>query len=101
MPYYATSTRSRPRLSTQVKIDEVMKALQQRGVKHDYCPRCDTKNWNIDLVEIPANSALSEQGLPYFRAGTASGYLSLLAVVCTNCGNTIFHNLDILGISLR
>lgn len=101
MPYYATSPRSRPRLSAQIKIDEAMKALEQRGVKHDYCARCETNNWNIDLLEVPASSALSPMGLPYVRGAAGTGYLSLLAVVCRNCGNTIFHNLDVLGISLR
>ena len=83
------------------KISEAMKALQERGVKHDYCLRCEQKDWNVDLLEIPANSALSVAGLPTFPGGGASGSLSLLEVVCRNCGNTIFHNLEVLRIRLR
>jgi hypothetical protein len=88
-------------LAAEMKIAEAMKALEARGVKHDCCSRCEAEDWNVDLLEIPANSALSVTGLPTFPGGGASGSLSLLAVVCRNCGNTIFHNLDVLGIRLR
>jgi hypothetical protein len=85
--------------TTQERIAQALAELSKRGVKHDYCPRCDHRDWNVDLLEVPANTALSESGLPPWSG--ASGYLPLLAVVCTNCGNSIFHNLNILGISLR
>jgi hypothetical protein len=88
-------------LSAQIKIQAVLDELKKRGVENDYCQRCEKLDWNVDLVEIPANSALSATGLPTLPGAGLSGYLSLLAVVCRNCGNTIFHNLDILGISLR
>ncbi len=100
-PPRAHFPKPRPRLKEQIIIDEALKALQARGVKHDYCSRCESHDWNVDLLEIPANSALSLTGLPTFPGGGVSGYLSLLAVVCTNCGNTIFHNLDVLGVRLR
>jgi hypothetical protein len=91
----------KPRLSERIKIDQAMNALKQRGVKNDYCSRCDKYDWNVDLIEVPANSALAATGLPTFPGGRTSGYLSLLAVVCRNCGNTIFHNLEVLGVQLR
>ena len=102
MPYPKPHFRF-PRLTLQaeMKISEAMEALKQRGVKHDYCARCEQKDWNVDLLEIPANSALSVTGLPTFPGGATSGYISLLAVVCRNCGNSIFHNLDVLGLRLR
>jgi predicted nucleic-acid-binding Zn-ribbon protein len=87
--------------ATRDRISQAIDELRKRGVKNDYCPRCETNDWNVDLVEIPANSALSPMGLPTFRGGGATGYFSLLAVVCKNCGNTIFHNMEILGIPLR
>jgi ribosomal protein L37E len=87
--------------SKEERISQAMEELSKRGVKHDYCPRCDTNNWNVDLLEVPANSALSPNGLPMFPGTGVTGYLSLLAVVCRNCGNSIFHSLDVLGISLR
>lgn len=89
------------RLKEQIKIDEAMKALEARGVKLDYCQRCEARDWNVDLLEIPASSALSPTGLPTFPGGGTSGYLSLLAIVCRRCGNTMLHNLDILGVRLR
>src|SRR5579859_7524121 len=92
---------SRPKLSERMKIDEAIKALEKRGVANDYCTRCNAHDWNVDLLEIPANSALSLTGLPTFPGSGVSGYLSLLAIVCRNCGNTLLHNLDILGVKLR
>lgn len=89
------------RLATEVKIDEALKALASRGVKNDFCSRCNAHDWNVDLLEIPAKSALSPGWPPPSPSGSFSGHLSLLAVVCRNCGNTIFHNLEILDISLR
>ena len=88
-------------LSPQVKIQQAIDELKKRGVKNDHCPRCNTFDWNVDLLEIPANSALSVTGLPTFPGGGTSGYLSLLVVVCKKCGNTIFHNLEVLGIPIR
>jgi hypothetical protein len=82
------------------RISLAMDELSKRGVKHDNCPRCDHKEWNVDLLEVPADSVLSG-GVTAFPRGSVTGRLSLLAVVCTNCGNSIFHNLGVLGISLR
>lgn len=91
----------RSSLATEIRIARAMKALQERGVKHDYCPRCEKLDWNVDLLEIPANSALSFRGLLTFPGGSVSGYLSLLAVVCRNCGYSLFHNLEVLDVPLR
>ena len=46
--------------STEGRIENAIAELKRRGVKSDYCPRCDTSDWNVDLLEIPANSALSK-----------------------------------------
>jgi len=108
MPYYEAKGKS---LSSRIgaadvneKLQAALAELRKRGVKNDYCSRCETHDWNVDLLEIPANSALSAAGLPAFRGSAfqrgPSGYLSLLAAVCKNCGNTIFHNLGILGFPL-
>jgi hypothetical protein len=91
----------KPRLATELKIDEVLTELARRGVKNDFCARCNAHDWNVDLLEIPAKSALSHGWLPTLPGTGVPGHLSLLAVVCRNCGNTIFHNLEILGIPLR
>lgn len=79
-----------------------MDRLKERGVKNDYCPRCEHLDWNVDLVEIPGRSAITTAVFPVLAPDDPqSGYLSLLAVVCRNCGYTMFHNLDILGISVK
>ena len=106
------------RIGATEKLDLAIAELRKRGVKNDYCPRCETDDWNIDLLEIPANSELSPfsdaamrglSGLPFLPSSAKSttpqrgtpSHLSLLAFVCKNCGNTIFHNLAILGLPTR
>jgi predicted nucleic-acid-binding Zn-ribbon protein len=79
-----------------------MDRLKERGVKNDNCPRCEHLDWNVDLVEIPGRSAITSAAIPILASSDPqAGYLSMLAVVCRNCGYTMFHNLDILGISVE
>src|SRR5258706_13774373 len=84
--------------TSEEPVSQAMAELHKRGVKHDSCPRCNHNAWNVDLLEVPADSALSPEGLSPFPRGSVNGRLSLLALVCSNCGNSIFHNLSILGI---
>jgi predicted nucleic-acid-binding Zn-ribbon protein len=87
---------SRPPMSTQEKIDKAIRELKKRGVESDNCPRCGTSDWNVDLLEIPANSEVFKSSVP-----PPMGYqsnLSVLGIVCKNCGYTMFHNLNVLGI---
>ncbi len=72
----------------------------------DRCPRCQTTNWNVDIVNIPASSEVSRPfGMPspplganYVYTNQPTGFVSMLSVVCTNCGYTMFHNMGILGV---
>lgn len=89
--------------SPQQRIQLAIAELKRRGVSSDFCPRCNTSDWNVDLLEIPANSAMSSYGANQALIGTnylfqGGGRLSLLGIVCKNCGYTLFHNLDILGV---
>jgi predicted nucleic-acid-binding Zn-ribbon protein len=103
MPY--TRPQRIPRLKNpaeaDTKIQQALSVLAQRGVKNDSCPRCGNLDWNVDLVEIPARSALLYVAFPALAPETEDGFISLLTVVCRNCGNTLFHNLEILGINVR
>jgi hypothetical protein len=88
-------------LTTQIRIQKAIEAMKARGVKDDYCPRCEVFDWNVDLLDIPANSAMSRPRvagvhlqLPVWEQAT--GALSVLSIVCKNCGYTIFHTLNIL-----
>jgi hypothetical protein len=94
-------------ISPQDRINRALAILRQRGVLDDRCPRCKTSNWNIDLIEVPATSALSmpsSNWVPFFEYTNPvvnrqpTGVLPMLSLVCKNCGNTIFHNLNVLGI---
>jgi hypothetical protein len=107
------SSNVKPALFKEAKIKEAMDVLKQRGVKHDYCPRCETLDWNVDLIEVLAESSVSPlfklSPLPspntnfnaFYGSSSQSGVIPLMAVVCRNCGYTMFHNLDILGIPVR
>jgi hypothetical protein len=83
------------------KIQQALSELAKRGVKSDYCPRCGHLDWNVDIVEIPARSALLYAAFPVLASQTEEGFISLLTAVCRNCGNTLFHNLHILGINVN
>src|SRR5262245_31960644 len=88
--------------SPQKRIQNAISELKRRGVSSDFCPRCNTSDWNVDLLDIEANSAMSSEPL-YGLSGIGypfqgNGRLSLLGIVCKNCGYSIFHNLDILGV---
>jgi predicted nucleic-acid-binding Zn-ribbon protein len=86
----------------ETKIHGALQEIKKRGVAQDYCPRCNTNNWNADLLEIPAFSlmaSLAPLGPGYISTGETR--LSVLAVVCMNCGYTMLHNLQVLGIAIR
>jgi hypothetical protein len=91
-----------PRSLAEAKIHEAMEELKKRNVTSDYCPRCNWQDWNVDLLEIPANSLLTS-AVPlspnYIHTGATN--LSVLTIVCQRCGYTILHNLQVLGLSVR
>jgi len=82
---------------TQTIISEALDKLRARGVTHDYCPRCSTADWNVDLLGVPAISLPN----PNRHLVPHSGYLSVLAIACKNCGYTMFHNLNVLGVQVE
>lgn len=109
------STVPPPPGSPEYRINKAFDVLKARGVLNDRCPRCRTSSWNVDLIEVPATSAFSPPGHSVnrnawgaaFYAGNvvnsnlsppSSGILSMLSIVCNNCGYTMFHNLNVLGV---
>jgi len=88
-------------LKTRIRIQKAIETMKARGVKDDYCPRCSIFDWNVDLLDLPANSAMSRQPIAgaYMQRPVweqATGALSVLSIVCRNCGYTIFHTLNVL-----
>jgi predicted nucleic-acid-binding Zn-ribbon protein len=83
---------------TRAKIDQALSVLRDRGATNDYCPRCSKNNWDVDLLAIPATSL--PNAAPAFGSVQASplGYIPLVTIMCTTCGYTILHNLNVLGI---
>ncbi len=93
------------RLHAPAQIEEVVAALKKRGidVANDHCMRCKRDQFNVDILGISVDSAMSRPGLPFLQGNyvwTAqpNSSIRVLAIVCTNCGYTIFHNLNALGL---
>jgi hypothetical protein len=86
---------------------EAVKILRERGaLKDDLCPRCNTDNWEVDFIAIPA-VPLPKGGFNIPRnvvlpvsigSGSTPSYIPALTLTCSNCGNTIIHNLKALGL---
>lgn len=77
------------------KIGEVLDALKSRGALITNCPRCNQNAWRADLVAYfvgPVPPA------PNFSVPPAQ--VPSLTLTCNVCGNTIIHNLLILGVAL-
>ena len=90
----------RPHPSAQIRIERALAELRKRGVENDHCPRCVRFDWNVDIVDIPANSQVARvrASLPWVYTQQPTGILSVLGVVCKKCGYTMFHNMAILGL---
>jgi hypothetical protein len=88
--------------SPQERIQKGIEELKRRGIKSDNCPRCDKSGWNVDLIEISARSAVAiPSGQLFPRAAAydqAGGFIPLLGFVCKNCGFSMFHDLNVLGV---
>jgi predicted nucleic-acid-binding Zn-ribbon protein len=91
----------------QEKMRQAMEELRKRHVNIDApCPRCKFENWNVDLMEIPATSMMTSVqsggfSMPGHYVNTGATNFPVLSIVCQRCGYTVFHNLQVLGISLR
>jgi hypothetical protein len=78
-------------------VDAALAELKKRNVMHDYCPRCETFDWNVDPVAI---SVIPLRGVPViFPSAYFPGYIMAIQIVCKNCGYTMFHNLNVLGLT--
>jgi hypothetical protein len=87
------------------RVNEAIQRLQERGARKDLrCPRCNTENWDVDFIAIPsvplpkAGINVPRNVVMHVGIGSASSYIPALTLVCTNCGNTIIHNLKMLGL---
>lgn len=94
-------------LPLHVRIEKAVARLKTKGVENDFCPRCGVFDWNVDILEIPANSLLASSpfsgsyslNATFFSQNPshlATGVLSVLSLVCKNCGYSIFHNMSML-----
>jgi hypothetical protein len=78
-------------------VNQALEVLKNRKVTHDYCPRCETFDWDVEPISIAVTPL---RGIP---AATPHAYspaqILLLQIVCRVCGYTMFHNLNILGLA--
>jgi hypothetical protein len=93
------------RLSAQIRTQAIIDELKKRGVTNDRCPRCDTFDWSVDFLEIPARPTVNNPTVPLkyllhadpqFAQPMPTGFIRMVCIACRNCGYTMFHNLDIL-----
>jgi hypothetical protein len=78
-------------------VNEALAELRKRGVKNDYCPRCETFDWDVEPIAI---NVIPLRGVPAFIPHAYfAGQIMLLQVVCKNCGYTMFHNLNVLNLA--
>jgi hypothetical protein len=82
-------------------VNALMRELAAHNVTSDYCARCSTNNWNVDVLRVYAEpmQLIGSGWSPPPASGAyfgAPGYIPTLCLVCNNCGNMIFHNLQTL-----
>jgi hypothetical protein len=78
-------------------VNAALEELKKRGVHNDYCPRCETLDWSVDPVAI---AVIPLRGIPViFPSAYFPGYIMAIQIVCKNCGYTMFHNLNTLGLT--
>ena len=83
---------------TQAKIEEALRAVKERGAKDDYCPRCRSTNWLVDLLAIPGVPLPNPMLGVSMAYSPPTGFIPVISFMCANCGYTMFHNLNALGI---
>jgi len=76
-----------------------LEELKNRNVKHDKCPRCETLDWSVEPIAV---AIIPLRGIPAaIPSAYFPGNLLLIQMVCKNCGYTMFHNLNTLGLTQR
>ena len=74
-------------------VNTLLSELRKRGAVQDFCLRCETNDWNVDVLRVSATPmplANAEMQTP----PPSLAYIPTLCIVCKNCGNMIFHNLQ-------
>jgi hypothetical protein len=78
-------------------VERALAELKKRNVTQDYCPRCETFDWNVEPIAIGVTPL---RGIPAtLPVSYWPGQINALQFVCKNCGYTMFHNLNILDLA--
>ena len=78
----------------QKQVDEVVNELRRRGLHDDRCPRCKASRWATDFFQMPV-APIGAGG--YTVGPLLNAFIPVVCFTCTNCGNTVYHNLRVLG----
>jgi hypothetical protein len=83
-----------PPEAAQNQVNDIVNELRRRGLHDDRCPRCRTSNWATDFFQMP----IAPIGVGGFTVGSLlNAFIPVVCFTCTNCGNTLYHNLRVLG----
>jgi hypothetical protein len=76
-------------------VKSILADLRMRGANQDYCARCETNDWNVDVIRVFAiPMPLANGGPPTALPPPSQAYIPTLCIVCNKCGNMILHNLQ-------
>lgn len=78
----------------KIADDKVLRAVRQKAKKDLVCVVCGSTTWGVDerVFEVRAYSGGN------LVIGGSGGILPLVAISCTNCGNTHLLNAIALGL---
>jgi hypothetical protein len=82
-----------PPSEVQSKIDQLIVELKKRGVASDKCPRCNTFDWAVDFLQIPAGPV---GAAGYNVPSPPTLFIPVASFACRNCGYMMYHNMRVL-----
>jgi hypothetical protein len=87
-----------------IRANQVIAELRRRGaLEFASCAQCHRDDWNVDLVRIEVKRFEDTKRPPFSALYGQMGmdtYIPAATITCKNCGYTIIHNLNLLGIKL-
>ncbi len=87
-------------LTSPNKINEVLHALQSKGVQITNCTQCHQNRWRADVLSYLVSPIPIAGQYNYNVAVNAPSQVPTLALTCNVCGHTLLFNLITLGVDI-